>query len=115
LQQVIVNLAINAIQAMAQAGSAPRVVTIGTSMASNGRIAIKVEDTGPGIASEALERLFESFFTTKTTGMGIGLPICRSIVEAHGGEISASNRHPGSGARFAILLPAGQGDSAISS
>jgi PAS domain S-box-containing protein len=113
LQQVVVNLAINAIQAMASAASTPRRLTIKTAVAANDRIAIEVEDTGPGIAGDALERLFESFFTTKATGMGIGLPICRSIVEAHGGEISASNRKQESGAYFTILLPAASADTLI--
>jgi signal transduction histidine kinase len=58
------------------------------------------------LGAEAPERLFESFFTTKRSGMGIGLPICRSIVEAHGGEISASNLPGDRGARFAVSLPA---------
>lgn len=114
LQQVVVNLAINAIQAMAQAASTPRLLMINTSMTANSQVAIKVEDTGPGIAGDALQRLFESFFTTKTTGMGIGLPICRSIVQAHGGEISARNRAQGSGACFMILLPASPADPATS-
>jgi PAS domain S-box-containing protein len=105
LQQVIVNLAINAIQAMASAKSMPRVLTVRTARTSRRDVAIYIEDTGPGIADEAFERLFESFFTTKATGMGIGLPICRSIVEAHGGEISAGNREEGTGALFTIHLP----------
>jgi PAS domain S-box-containing protein len=109
LQQVVVNLAINAIQAMAAAKSVPHVLTIRTAMTSRG-VAIYVEDTGPGIADNAFGRLFESFFTTKATGMGIGLPICRSIVEAHGGEISAGNRKVGTGAIFTILLPAARTD-----
>jgi PAS domain S-box-containing protein len=114
LQQVVVNLAINAIQAMASAGRKPRVLTIRTAMSTVNRVVIEVEDTGPGIASDALGRLFESFFTTKTTGMGIGLPICRSIVEAHGGEISAANLRDQPGALFAIRLPAGPIGTSIS-
>lgn len=109
LQQVIVNLAVNAMQAMTQAASRPREVAIGTSVAPAGGVLITVEDTGPGIADEALGRLFESFFTTKSTGMGMGLPICRSIIEAHGGNISAENRFGNPGARFAIHLPTRQG------
>jgi PAS domain S-box-containing protein len=106
LQQVVVNLAINAIQAMASTKNVPRVLTVRTSRTASGNVAIHIEDTGPGIDDEAFERLFESFFTTKATGMGIGLPICRSIVEAHGGEISADHREEGTGALFTILLPA---------
>ena len=92
LQQVIVNLAINAIQAMALANSTPKVLTMRTGVRRDGLTLVDVEDTGPGIADYAFERLFESFFTTKATGMGIGLPISRSIIEAHGGQMSVSNR-----------------------
>jgi PAS domain S-box-containing protein len=105
LQQVIVNLAVNGIQAMSLAESVPRILTIRTEVTQDGGVSIEVEDTGPGIADDVRERLFESFFTTKATGMGIGLPICQSIIEAHGGQISAENRSDERGARFIILLP----------
>jgi signal transduction histidine kinase len=109
LQQVIVNLAVNAMQAMAQADTNPREVRLTTAVtADRHNVTIEVEDTGPGISSEALPRLFESFFTTKSTGMGMGLPICRSIIEAHGGEISVRNRDDRPGARFTIFLPTQQ-------
>jgi len=65
---------------------------------------VTVDDNGPGIAPNQLEQIFDSFFTTKATGMGMGLPICRSIVEAHGGAIEAQNR-PEAGARFVVTLP----------
>jgi signal transduction histidine kinase len=94
---------------MTQAASHPREVAIRTSDAAGGVLLIMVEDTGPGIADEALEHLFESFFTTKSTGMGMGLPICRSIIEAHGGGIAAENRSDRPGARFVIRLPTPQG------
>jgi PAS domain S-box-containing protein len=109
LQQVIVNLAVNAMQAMAQANSNPREVRLTTAvMADQRNVTIEVGDTGPGISSEVLPRLFDSFFTTKSTGMGMGLPICRSIIEAHGGQISVGNRDDGRGARFIISLPTQQ-------
>jgi C4-dicarboxylate-specific signal transduction histidine kinase len=106
LQQVIVNLAVNAMHAMAHGNSSPREVCLTTAISADRRnIMIEVSDTGPGIANEALPHLFESFFTTKSTGMGMGLPICRSIIEAHGGQISLANREDDKGASFSILLP----------
>jgi two-component system, LuxR family, sensor kinase FixL len=68
-----------------------------------------IRDTGPGIADENLERIFDSFFTTKDMGMGIGLAICQSIVVAHGGRITVSN-HPEGGAQFRFSLPSGAVD-----
>jgi PAS domain S-box-containing protein len=107
LQQVIVNLAVNAMQAMGLASGDKRQLEITTAITSDHRsITIEVVDTGPGISNQVLPHLFESFFTTKSTGMGMGLPICRSIVEAHGGQIAVVNRDDGHGARFAISLPA---------
>jgi PAS domain S-box-containing protein len=105
LQQVVVNLAVNGIQAMALAGSASRILAIRTAVTREGGVSLEVEDTGPGIADDVRGRLFESFFTTKAAGMGIGLPICRSIIEAHGGQIAVDDRKDRQGARFTILLP----------
>ncbi|MEH2610628.1 sensor histidine kinase [Bradyrhizobium sp. AZCC 1693] len=105
LQQVIVNLTVNAMQAMVQSGASQRNITIRTRLADNGRLACVVEDSGPGINSDNFARLFDSFFTTKQHGMGMGLPICRSIVEAHGGYILAENVSPSGGARFSFVLP----------
>lgn len=105
LQQVIINLAINAIQSMAATPSGPRVLTFRTYVEQPRSQVIEVEDSGPGIKPEALERLFEGFFTTKAAGMGIGLAICRSIVEAHGGRIGARNLADYRGAVFTIELP----------
>jgi len=104
LQQVVVNLAVNAAQAMQNNDDRPRALTI-TSTHADGALRVIVEDTGPGIAPDHARRLFESFFTTKDNGMGMGLPISRSIVEAHGGAISAHNRDAG-GAAFVVTLPA---------
>ena len=107
VQQVVVNLAVNAIQAMAEADGA-RDVRVRTRRDENGRITVTVSDTGPGVAPENLPRLFDSFFTTKAEGMGMGLPICRSIIETHGGTISARNNADGPGACFAFTLPAAE-------
>jgi PAS domain S-box-containing protein len=106
LQQVVVNLAVNAMQAMAQAESRERRITIRTSVSDAGAVTCEIEDTGPGVAAQHATRLFESFFTTKDGGMGMGLPICRSIIEAHGGSITADNNSAPGGARFSFTLPA---------
>jgi PAS domain S-box-containing protein len=102
LQQVLANLAMNAMQAMGQ--RAERRLTIRTLCLRPGVLCAEVEDTGPGIAPDHLTQLFQSFFTTKRDGMGIGLAICRSIIEAHGGSIEGESL-PGSGARFRFTLP----------
>jgi PAS domain S-box-containing protein len=105
LQQVLANLAVNAVQAMAQPGRSVRRLTIRTAQVDVRTVSVEVEDSGPGIAAGHMDRLFQSFFTTKDGGMGIGLAICRSIIEAHGGSIRASNLTDGRGARFHFTLP----------
>ena len=102
LQQVFVNLALNAAQAMAGTRN-PR-LALRTWRDPDGWVRMALQDNGPGIAPEHAPQLFQSFFTTKSAGMGIGLAICRSIVEAHGGSIDAVNADSG-GARFTIRLP----------
>jgi C4-dicarboxylate-specific signal transduction histidine kinase len=106
LQQVIVNLAINAVQAIAQAGSPKRSISLRTFWQDPATVRCSVEDSGPGIAPSDLPRLFDSFFTTKDSGMGMGLRICRSVIEAHGGHIAADNESSQGGARFHFTLPA---------
>jgi PAS domain S-box-containing protein len=103
LQQVLVNLMVNAGQAMSAQGG-PRTVTVSAGHSGNGSLAVTVKDTGPGIAPQDLPRLFEPFFTTKHGGMGMGLAICRTTVEAHGGQLSVVSS-PGSGATFRLTLP----------
>ena len=105
LQQVVVNLVMNALQAMDRipAGRSIRVVT---RSAQDGKVCLDVEDSGPGLPPEGLPRLFESFYTTKEDGVGLGLAVCRSILHNYGGEIRAANRETGQGARFTVTLPA---------
>lgn len=103
LEQVLMNLLVNAFEA-ATGVPEPREVTVRAS-ARNGSVQVAVLDTGTGIARNELERIFEPFFTRKSNGMGMGLAICRTIVEAHGGRICADNR-PDRGAVFELSLPA---------
>lgn len=103
IQQVLVNLAINAVQAMTQAGTPRPTLALRTAATDSGGVRVEVEDNGPGIAAGDVARLFDSFFTTKPGGLGIGLSLSRSIVEAHGGEIEFVDT--GGGACFAFTLP----------
>lgn len=101
LQQVVVNLSMNAFQAMT--GRSNPCLTLRTSSTA-GTVTLEVRDNGPGMATDSLSKLFDSFYTTKADGMGIGLAICRSLVEAHGGIIRAENG-PSGGACFTVDLP----------
>lgn len=105
LQQVVVNLAVNAIQAMAQTPREQRRLIVRTQL-SESAVRVVVEDNGPGIDPAQAQRIFESFYTTKKSGMGMGLPICRSIIESGGGSISVRNLEGGGGASFSFTLPA---------
>ena len=94
LQQVILNLIINAIEAMSSVGEGPRKLLIKTVKSESDSISVAVQDTGPGLDPQNLERAFEAFYTTKPDGMGLGLSICRSIVEAHGGRLAVTANLP---------------------
>ncbi len=107
LQQVVLNLVVNACQAMAGVADGPRVLRVATAPAKLGSIEITVADTGAGVAEPELERMFEPFVSTKAEGLGMGLPINRSIVEAHGGQIVAT-RNPDRGLTFHVTLPTGK-------
>jgi two-component system sensor kinase FixL len=103
LRQVVMNLILNALQAVRTLGAMPATVQV-TTTAQSGQVTLVVEDTGPGVKQDELPRLFEPYFTTKEDGLGIGLSISRSIVEAHGGRIEIANR-PQGGARVSVVLP----------
>ena len=109
LQQVLLNLTMNAIDAMSSIVGRDRLLTIASGIDENGMARITVEDTGSGIEQAHLNRIFEPFFTTKSTGMGLGLCICRSIVETHGGKLWASPRSP-FGTRFYLTMPRVEGN-----
>jgi signal transduction histidine kinase len=104
LQQVIVNLMNNGIEAMQAVTDRPRELIIRTHQDGAHQVLIAVKDCGVGIGAENADELFKPFFTTKSTGMGMGLSICRSIIEAHGGRLSASG-NTGPGATFQFVLP----------
>jgi signal transduction histidine kinase len=105
LQEVILNLLRNGIEAMDTVKGGNRVLRVQT--AHNGRdaIAVAVEDTGPGIDPKKLDGIFDAFVTTKPQGMGLGLAICRMIIERHGGQLTASSNGNCGGALFQFVLP----------
>lgn len=104
LQQVLLNLIMNAMDAMDQQPPERRRLSVATNLAPDGGVEVSVSDSGPGIDPSDLSRLFQSFFTTKNGGLGIGLSVAEKIVTAHGGRIRAENR-PGGGAVFRFVLP----------
>ena len=106
LQQVLMNLFMNAADAMEASPVEERQLVVATAMTDAG-VRICVSDCGPGIAEADLKNIFEPFWSSKPGGMGMGLAICRSIVSAHGGSLTANNCDDG-GARFSVVLPARQ-------
>jgi two-component system, LuxR family, sensor kinase FixL len=104
LQQVLLNLTRNAVEAMNAVEPELRRLVVGTRALSEDEVEITVADTGPGVSDSLLEQLFEPFFTTKPEGMGLGLSLSRSIIEAHGGSLRYDSG-PGNGSIFRIGLP----------
>jgi C4-dicarboxylate-specific signal transduction histidine kinase len=111
LQQVILNLILNAVQAMSGVSEKSRELLISTEKEASGAVLFTVQDSGPGLDPESVARVFDAFYTTKPQGMGIGLAICRSIVEAHGGRLWATTNED-RGATFQFTLPTGGGRAA---
>ena len=103
LQQVVLNLILNAVEAMNSVEEGARELSIITEQNQTGDVLVAVLDSGPGI--EHFERVFDLFYTTKTTGLGMGLAICRSIIDAHGGRLWVDANEP-RGAVFRFTLPA---------
>lgn len=106
LQQVVINLLVNAIQAMTAVAGRPRVLEVRSRMDGADRVLLEISDSGIGIAADETDRLFDPFFTTKPGGMGMGLSICRSIVETHEGRIALQPADPGPGVTVRVTLPA---------
>ncbi|HEV7407460.1 MAG TPA: PAS domain S-box protein [Bradyrhizobium sp.] len=111
LQQVIINLMMNGIEAMQAVTDRPRDLVIRSCQDEEHEVLLSVQDRGTGISAESADRLFKAFFTTKSSGMGMGLSICRSIIEAHGGRVWAVPNVP-HGAAFHFTLPVNRGDAA---
>jgi C4-dicarboxylate-specific signal transduction histidine kinase len=111
LQQVILNLIVNAVEAMSDASDAARDLLISTGKDASNAVLVDVRDSGSGLDPKGLDRVFDAFYTTKPSGIGMGLPICRSIIEAHGGRIWAAANLP-QGADFQFTLPVGENCSA---
>jgi two-component system, LuxR family, sensor kinase FixL len=110
LQQVLLNLVMNALDAMKE--SPLRILTIRTAMNDPDLVIVSISDSGPGIPEASQPKLFDQFFTTKKDGLGLGLPICQSIVREHGGDIGGTN-NPGGGATFSFSLKAWREESAV--
>ena len=109
LQQVVLNLIINAVEAMSGVTDGARELLVSTARTEPDEVLVAVRDSGPGLAPAIHERIFEAFYTTKASGLGIGLSICLSIIEAHGGRFWASSNEP-RGAAFQFTLPPGGED-----
>jgi C4-dicarboxylate-specific signal transduction histidine kinase len=103
LQQVVLNLLLNSVQAMSSRQAGARELLISTEEDHTG-VLVAVRDSGPGVDPENIERVFEAFYTTKSSGVGMGLSICRSIIDAHGGRLWADTNEP-RGAVFQFTLP----------
>lgn len=104
LQQVIINLIMNGVQAMTNAKCKHRAIFLSLRHSDQGEVCVDVQDSGPGISPECMPKLFNAFYTTKSEGMGMGLSICRSIIDAHGGRIWATSQ-TGEGAIFHLSFP----------
>jgi C4-dicarboxylate-specific signal transduction histidine kinase len=108
LQQVILNLVVNGIEAMTSVSDRPKLLTLRTQPENKAQIRVSVQDSGVGLNEDVMRRLFEPFFTTRAKGMGMGLSISRSIIEAHGGRLWAESNGSG-GASFHFTLPSEDG------
>jgi signal transduction histidine kinase len=104
MQQIVLNLTLNAAEAMSELPAEQRVLRVVTRQLPNGKAELAVEDRGPGVDKEFRDEVFRPFFSTKDTGLGIGLSICRNIAKAHGGGLDFVD-HPSPGARVELTLP----------
>jgi hypothetical protein len=107
LQQVMLNLFLNAVEAMSSVKDGIRELSISTGPSQTGGIVVAVRDSGPGVEPERLDQIFKPFYTTRNSGLGMGLSICRSIIDAHGGRLWTEANQP-RGAVFQFTMPAAQ-------
>jgi PAS domain S-box-containing protein len=105
LQQVTLNLIMNALEAIGSRDTGPRKILISTTKTDSGAVNVRVQDSGPGLDPADLARIFDAFYTTKANGLGMGLSICRSIIESHQGRLSAAVNDHGPGATFSFSIP----------
>lgn len=105
IQQVLLNLVLNAVEAINEAGNSTRILSLSSTNPDPDTLRFDVADTGTGLSDDVLERIFDSFYTTKAQGMGMGLTISAAIIKRHGGELKARNRRDGGGSRFWFTLP----------
>ena len=110
LQQVVLNLLLNAADAMAEVEDRPRTILVQTRLHPDGQVRLDVRDCGVGVDPHTIEKLFDAFYTTKSQGMGVGLSICRSIIESHNGRLWGE-ANEGPGATFSFTVPTGAGPS----
>ena len=110
LQQVVLNLILNAVEAMSAVHDGVRELLLSTEQSDTHGVLVAVRDSGPGIDPERRERVFDAFYTTKSSGVGMGLSICRSIIGAHGGRLWVEENKP-LGAVFKFILPIGEWNS----
>jgi C4-dicarboxylate-specific signal transduction histidine kinase len=109
LQQVIINLVMNGAEAMQEITDRPRSLAVRSYEDEDDQVVVAVKDRGVGIPAEIADRLFEAFFSTKSSGLGMGLSICRSIIQDHGGQLWVTDNNEEPGAAFRFSLPAYQG------
>ena len=112
LQQVVLNLVLNAVEAMGSVEAGGRELMVSTKQTEGNGVLVAVRDSGPGVDPGHLDRVFEPFYTTKASGVGMGLSICRSIIDGHGGKLWADAKEP-RGAVFQFTLPAGSPDAGV--
>jgi len=110
LQQVVLNLILNAVEAMSAVDEGVRELSLSTEQSETYGVLVAVRDSGPGVDPERRERVFEAFYTTKSSGVGMGLSICRSIISAHGGRLWVDENEL-RGAVFQFTLPIAEGNS----